>query len=484
MAGIGFKLQNLLKDDSFVSRLKAYSYAAVISSGPWIYSLLSFLAVSFFVASDAETNRLFQVSVIYAFAFSQIISGAFQLGATRIIADYIYEARFEMIPGVYLGAAGLLAPFLSLAAVILYGETKSGFIYSLTAVILFVLTGLIWIQLIVLTACRDFKSITYRFALGFIISAAVSITLGTHFGSNFYLIGFCSGIAYIFFAMHRQILTEFKSKKHKSRPELDYLKIKKYLPLIGVGFFFNAGVWIDKIIFWYMNGNQISALLYENSVYDRINLILIVILIPVMAIFTLSVETDFYVKFRNFYKSIVEKESLDSINSNLMLMKISIIKGAWSILKTALPLAFIFIVFSRQILETLKIPPEFQLNWCIFTFAALIHAFFMLTLIILMYFDFAGYTLKASAIFFTANFILNLAGAYAYGQNFMGYGYLIAVVTGFTAAIYYLSDALENLLYHTFSRERIPGETLVLTDENCALLPLRNDLLIKKGDDK
>ena len=74
MAGIGFRLQNLLKDDSFISRIKAYSYAAVISSGPWIYSLLSFLAVSFFVTSEAGLNRLFQVSVIYVFLFTSILS--------------------------------------------------------------------------------------------------------------------------------------------------------------------------------------------------------------------------------------------------------------------------------------------------------------------------------------------------------------------------------------------------------------------------
>ncbi len=461
MAGIGFKLQNLLKDESFVSRIKAYSYAAVISSGPWIYSLLSFLAVSFFVTSEAGLNRLFQVSVIYVFAFSQIISGAFQLGATRIIADYIYESKFEMIPGVYLSVITLLTPPLAVTAAVLFSGAKMGFTYSLISVILFVLTGLIWIQLIILTACRDFKTITSQFAIGFIISAAVSIVFGSRFGLIFYLGGFTGGIIYIFFAMHKQILTEFRSKKNISGPAIDINKIKKYLPLIGVGFFFNAGVWIDKIIFWYIGGNHITGLLYENSVYDRMNLILIAILIPVMAVFTVSVETNFYVKFRNFYKSIVEKENLDSINLNLSLMKLSILKGANSILKTALPLTFVIIVFSRQILAALKMPPEYQLNWCVFSCAALIHAFFMLALILLMYFDFSNYTLKAAGIFFAANLVINLAGAVFIGPQFMGYGYLIAVLTGFSAAIYYLNDALNNLLYHTFSRERVPGEIII-----------------------
>ncbi|OGM05520.1 MAG: hypothetical protein A2008_03735 [Candidatus Wallbacteria bacterium GWC2_49_35] len=461
MAGIGFRLQNLLKDDSFISRIKAYSYAAVISSGPWIYSLLSFLAVSFFVTSEAGLNRLFQVSVIYVFAFSQVIAGAFQLTATRVIADYIYESKFEMIPGVYIKTITALAPLLAIAAAVIFSSAKMGAAYTLICTLLFVLTGLIWIQLIVLTACRNFKAISYQFAIGFIISAAVSITLGTRFGLLFYLGGFTGGILYIFASMHSQILNEFRSKKAKTKPAVDIAKIKKYLPLIGVGFFFNTGVWVDKFVFWFIGGNRISGLLYENSVYDRMNLILIAMLIPVMAVFTLSVETNFYVRFRNFYKSIVEKENLDSINLNLALMKQSIIRGANSILKVALPLAFMTIVFSRQLLAALKMPPEYQLNWCVFACAALIHAFFMLSLILLMYFDFLNYTLKASALFFGVNLAVNLAGALIIGPKFMGYGYLIAVTIGFAVSLRYLNEALDNLLYHTFSRERIPGEIII-----------------------
>jgi len=366
-----------------------------------------------------------------------------------------------MIPGVYLGAIACLAPLLAIFAAAVFSGAGIGAAYALISSILFVLTGLIWIQLIILTACRDFKTITYQFAIGFIISSAISITLGTRFGLIFYLAGFTAGILYIFRAMHIQILTEFKSRASKVRSAPGISKINKYLPLIGVGFLFNAGIWADKFVFWFIGGNRVCGFLYENSVYDRMNLVLIVILIPVMAVFTLTVETDFYVKFRNFYKSIVEKESLDSINLNLSNMKRSIFKGANSILKVTLPLAFLIMVFSRQIIETLKMPVEYQLNWCVFTLAAVIHAFFMLSLILLMYYDFLSYTLRAVIVFFTANVTINLLGALFIGPKFMGYGFLIAVTAGFSAGAYYLKDAIDNLLYHTFSRERVPGEIVI-----------------------
>ena len=39
MAGIGFRLQNILRENSYRALAKAYLYSAVISSGPWLLSI-------------------------------------------------------------------------------------------------------------------------------------------------------------------------------------------------------------------------------------------------------------------------------------------------------------------------------------------------------------------------------------------------------------------------------------------------------------
>ncbi|MBA7649856.1 hypothetical protein ES703_57655 [subsurface metagenome] len=41
MAGIGFQLHKLLEDESFLNKAKAYIFASIITSGPWIMSILS-----------------------------------------------------------------------------------------------------------------------------------------------------------------------------------------------------------------------------------------------------------------------------------------------------------------------------------------------------------------------------------------------------------------------------------------------------------
>ena len=43
MAGIGFELRKLQKRDTYFSLLQTYTYAGIISSGPWILSIIAVL---------------------------------------------------------------------------------------------------------------------------------------------------------------------------------------------------------------------------------------------------------------------------------------------------------------------------------------------------------------------------------------------------------------------------------------------------------
>lgn len=460
MAGIGFKLQNLIKSDSLLSSLKAYSYSALISSGPWIYSLLSFIVISFFITADLNMNKIFQAIIIYIFAFSQIIAGFFQLITTRIISDYIYSGRFEMISAYYLRSLAFLFPILTIIGAFLFGMSCPDIPCAVITTFLFIIMGGVWQQLIILTACRDFKAISSKFAGGFFIAVTVSIMLGSSFGLAFYFLGFTLGVLYIFWQMHLEILNEFPFQKWPDSSEEKKIIIK-YRSLFLTGLFFNLAVWIDKILFWYLGGGKVCGLLYENSVYDRLNLIFVAILIPVMALFTLKIETNFYVKFRNFYKAITEKESLDYIEMNFDSMKKSIIKGAQSVLKITVPMAFFIIIFSEQIMTILKLSADYRANWTAFTFGAVFHSFFLLTMILLMYFDFLKETLACVCIFLASNFTINLLGILLFGNKFMGFGYAASTAVSLAAAVMIFRKCFDDILYYSFERERIPDEIIL-----------------------
>jgi polysaccharide biosynthesis protein PelG len=41
MAGIGFELRKILAKPGYLNTFRAYGYAALISSGPWVLSIVS-----------------------------------------------------------------------------------------------------------------------------------------------------------------------------------------------------------------------------------------------------------------------------------------------------------------------------------------------------------------------------------------------------------------------------------------------------------
>ena len=93
MAGIGFELRKLLRRDSLLGMMQAYAYAGIISSGPWVLSIVGILVIGLMSISMVVPEFLitqFQVSVTYLVAFSLTITGFVQLAFTRFTADRLF----------------------------------------------------------------------------------------------------------------------------------------------------------------------------------------------------------------------------------------------------------------------------------------------------------------------------------------------------------------------------------------------------------
>ncbi len=76
--------------------LEAYGLAGLISSGPWVISILALLAIgmiSIGIVFPTYVIVQFLVIVTYLMAGSLIISGLFQLLLTRFISDLLLAAR-------------------------------------------------------------------------------------------------------------------------------------------------------------------------------------------------------------------------------------------------------------------------------------------------------------------------------------------------------------------------------------------------------
>ena len=121
MAGIGFELRRLSHSETYLGLLRAYAYAGIVSSGPWVLSIaailmLGMLSIGFVIPSVLITQ--FQVSVTWLIALSLIYTGGFQLIYTRYVADRLFERRPEcVVPNLNGAMLVLLLPASLLASV-------------------------------------------------------------------------------------------------------------------------------------------------------------------------------------------------------------------------------------------------------------------------------------------------------------------------------------------------------------------------------
>ncbi|RME86703.1 MAG: histidine kinase, partial [Planctomycetota bacterium] len=105
MAGIGFEIGKVLKKDTYLSTFQGYFYGALISSGPWIFTVTSLLFLNLWSENflDEKSRFLFQGTVTFSFALSLILTGPLQMSLSRYLADHLYRKEFlSLMPSFLL----------------------------------------------------------------------------------------------------------------------------------------------------------------------------------------------------------------------------------------------------------------------------------------------------------------------------------------------------------------------------------------------
>lgn len=99
MAGIGFVLKKLIKRDDLISAANAYMHSALISCGPWVFTIVS-LGIAYMLCYGDTLSQgylNFQAALFYNFAYSLIFTAPIHMVATRYIADCIYRQNITNV---------------------------------------------------------------------------------------------------------------------------------------------------------------------------------------------------------------------------------------------------------------------------------------------------------------------------------------------------------------------------------------------------
>ena len=454
MAGIGFELRRILKKDSILSMAKAYGYSAMLSSGPWVISIVAILLVGFVNIASMKSGGnavQFQVLITYTIilASSMVITGFIQLAFTRYIADNIFAHREDEVLPAYYGMLLIIwvvGFILVFPAALLVFPLQSNF-FIIAVVSTFLMLSGVWVSNILAASLKYYKAVVFAYALSY----GLIVVLSYFFGNSL------EKLISIFFlgnALLLIILMTLISKSYESKRFISFIFFDQktfYWRLGFAGLFYNLGVWIDKIIFWYhpLTGYQVIGKLHASIVYDLPIFIAYLSILPGMALFFYRLEADFAEKYALFFDAVRDGATLEIIRRYRNDMSEIVRHSIREIIMVQGIMNMILFMVAPQIFATLHIPQLYLGLFHVLTVGAQLQLGFMSVMALLYYLDRRRVAMWLSILFFLLNGVLTLISIYM-GPAMFGYGYAVSLLIVFTLSLFILKRELWELDYETF----------------------------------
>lgn len=455
MAGIGFELRRLSRSETYFGLLRAYLYAGLIGSGPWVLSILAILVLGILslgaIASASKVSE-FQTSVTWLIALSLIYSGGTQLAYTRYVADRLFERESgRVLPNLFgiLLVTGLPLLLASIPlALWLLPDTSPG--YRVLMIVSLNLLNMVWILTVLLSGLKRYGSLLVLYFVGYGGSDALGLALAhAGFGIEGLLLGFVLGQAVILVGSLALVWREYPPER---LIELDFLLPGRLrLWLLPTGLLFNAGVWADKLLFWLSAGpgQRVIGDLHASMIYDKPIFLSYFTLIPGMAVFLLRMEVDFVQAYDHYYGAVREGGALSAIRAYRTEMVVTAREGIYDIIKIQGFTLLAMIALGPSLLAAFRIPTLYFPLLAIDSVGVGLQLLLMAGLNILFYLD----RLRTAAAISATMLLGNLGFSYLsllLGPFYYGYGFVLAMLLPAVLVLTVIDRAMDKLDYTTF----------------------------------
>ncbi len=453
MAGIGFELRRAVDEDAAVTtRMRAWVCAGLVASGPWIVTvlLLTYLHLMSPKGWVEGEYALFRGLVTYAAAFSLIVVGAIQVPMIRHIADQLWSRLHGAVLPGYVAAMAVTGLLQAVVGTLFVWHLGLDRVDGMLAVSLYVICTWSWLALNWLGAIRDYDQVLRAYFAGALISAGLTIIPDLRMGLTELLFVFTTGQGVTLLMLGAGISRGLQASDERSLKIVSSTWAMPSLLLIGI--LYNVGIWLDKVIFWIVDGVQIQGLLRQHPMYDTCSFLAYATVVPALAINLVHAETVFYEHYRAYYKRIEEGHTMHSILQARDTMVRTLRESVRSIIRIQAWITCLMVVIAPELLANLGVPIGAAPTFRILCIGAFFHVLFLLTELTLLYFDSRKSAAIAAGVFFALN--LTLPWLSALGTPvFYGLGYSIAALVSLLVAFGLLQRDLEQLEFLTFTRQ-------------------------------
>lgn len=463
MAGIGFELKKLFAKKGILHSAKAYGYATVITAGPMLLGVLLLLGIMFLcktAGTPVHTRELLICMITYTLLASILATSFFSMVVTRFTADMLYEEQKKVILPSFWGSTVVMMS----AGSILYGIflffSGANFLQQILCFIFFNQLIIVWNAMSYLTAIKDYRGIFASFftaiAVIFIVGAILIYFKLPIIESLLFSVTVGYGVMLLW-----DIILLYGYFPKSDNAAFTFFKwIDEFLPLALSGLFVNIGMFSHLVIMWFSDvGVKVHGLFYGAPYHDVPALLAFMTTLITTVNFVVSVEVNFYPKYRNHYALYNDKGTIGDIkqaeNEMLTTLKTEIFYTA---LKQLLCTA-IFIALGGYLLDILPLGFNEMMRGYFRTLCVAygLYAVGNMIMLILLYFtDYKG-ALLSTSVFSAGTIVFSVISLFM-PSVYYGFGFLFASMLFVMTAIIRLDYFTKRLSYYILAVQPLVAE--------------------------
>jgi uncharacterized membrane protein len=311
------------------------------------------------------------------------------------------------------------------------------------------LMGAAWLLIPFLGAIRSYAIVTGAFGTGAIVMVGI-ITLQPGGDLSHLLLAFNVGLSIIDLILAQRLIHEYGIEIVPDSSLAGTVSIHWELPLIGLTC--ALGLWIDKIIMWFASPvgvTTVGGAFRTMPNYDTPMFWAQLASIPILSVFFIHVETNFFRLSRAFYGSLAQEVSRREQTRMMSRLSEFVMAKLIGLFIALSAVAIIAILISYVAIEPLGLRAS-QMGILRVALAGMVfQTSSTFCFIFLLYFDLRRHALAISATYFILNGSLT-AALLPLGFPYFGYGNLLASALTFLLAVLILARELPWLHFHAF----------------------------------
>ena len=435
----------------------------VICTGPMLLGIVLLVGIAFICDHTGATrhNReLLNCMITYTLLASLTVTSFFSMVVTRYIADMLYEERHEAVLSSFWGSTALLLVVGGIMYGIFLLFSGINLIDQFLCLEFFGELIVTWNAMSYLTAIKDYKGIL----ISFITAVAVSLLVGflliligiPHVEALMIAVTIGYGIMLLW-----DVTLLYRYFPQREISAFFFLRwVDQFLPLAFTGLFTNIGLFAHLVIMWCGPISvHVQGLFYGAPYHDVPAMIAYLTILITTVNFVVSVEVNFYPKYRNYYSLFNDKgEIKDILQAGNEMRKVLNMELKYTALKQLLTTA-LAISIGQLLLTYLPLGFNDLMEGYFRTLCVGygLYAIANTMMLILLYFtDYKG-ALFATGMFAACTTTFTCVSLF-FPQVYYGFGFLLGSAVFFLICTLRLGYFIKKLPYYILSVQPIVAE--------------------------